>query len=440
MICNDCVTPPPLKKLFDTYGKMGWCKYCQCQGNAIESQKLFDYIYKCTAEEVARRNDLSDYELGMLYECGADFVAVEEIDTVLMDWFNLRDEAYINDLLEEVPSEFRVDDDGYPVHFYYDDGTLEQNLYEARWDKFVDDVRYKYRFFNVDTHRFLDDVFSPLSSDGHTLKPEVIRTIIHGETLYRARYAKDQAGAKDIIDNPAAQFGPTPKHLAGSQRMTPNGISGLYCALDRDTCLSEIRSITGDYVVSVALTPVAEVKLLDLTVLNLLELPMLTPLEEGYRKTLHRQVFLGSLVRKLSRPKARNDELSYLSTQVVFEYLRLSFGQQVVGLVFPSVQTAEAGTNVVLFPEYSLIAPAPLPITNAENEHEEKSSSEVVSHISAMDKVYNPFERPAKLAIVDNSIRFHKITAIQTTAKEYNNFYDLFMSDLTRMRLGPPFQ
>lgn len=76
----------------------------------------------------------------------------------------------------------------------------------------------------------------------------------------------------------------------------------------------------------------------------------------GYRKALHRKVFLGSLVKKMSRPKARNDELSYLSTQVVFEYLRLRFGEQVDGLVFPSVQTGEAGTNVVLFPEASRLA------------------------------------------------------------------------------------
>ena len=54
--------------------------------------------------------------------------------------------------------------------------------------------------------------------------------------------------------------------------MTPNGISALYCALERETCLSEIRSITGDHVVSTALTPVAELKLLDLTALTSLNL------------------------------------------------------------------------------------------------------------------------------------------------------------------------
>lgn len=79
--------------------------------------------------------------------------------------------------------------------------------------------------------------------------------------------------------------------------MTPNGISALYCALG-ETCLSEIRSITGDHVVSTALTPVAELKLLDLTALDQLEPPDLSLLDVGFREALHRKVFLGSLVKR----------------------------------------------------------------------------------------------------------------------------------------------
>lgn len=113
--------------------------------------------------------------------------------------------------------------------------------------------------------------FSPLVTNDDALKPEVIRTMVHGDLLYRARYVKEFGDADKIIKDPAGQFGPTPRFLASSQRMTPNGISALYCALERETCLSEIRSITGDNVVSAALTPVAELKLLDLTVLNRVE-------------------------------------------------------------------------------------------------------------------------------------------------------------------------
>lgn len=443
MICNNCVTHEPLKKLVETTDKTGQCRYCKKHGNVIESRELFDYIFERVDENLAKRDDLTDYELAMLYECGADDIALAEIDIVLMEWFGLGDAPYFDDLLAEIPSEFRKDDEGFSVHFYDDDGNLEKNIYDTRWEAFVDDVRHNYRFFNPNTHSFLDDVFSSLITNDNQLKPEVIRTITNGETLYRARYAKGEGDARKIIDDPASQFGPTPKHMASSQRMTPNGISGLYCALERETCLSEIRSITGDYVISIGLTPATEIKLLDLTALKNVELTELNYLDKGYREALHRQVFLSSLVRKLSRPKARNDELSYLSTQVVFEYLRLRFDQQVVGLVFPSVQTGETGTNVVIFPEYSLLGSEPLTVNDADdayNEHEKNFGFDIASNITTANKYQSPFVQNQKLLIMQKSIRFHKIIAIQTSAKEYDNIYDIFMDEVTRRRLGPSFQ
>tara|TARA_R110002072_G_scaffold302947_1_gene490305 strand:+ start:9849 stop:11021 length:1173 start_codon:yes stop_codon:yes gene_type:complete len=390
---------------------------------------LFNYVYERVAENVARKDDLSYYELTMLYQGGSDYITVSTIDVVLVEWFELESEPYFADLCDGVPSEFKVDDDGHETHFYDDGGTLEQNSYEARWKKFVEDIHYKHRYFNVGAGQFLDSVFSVLVIDDNQLKPEVVRTVAPGELLYRARHAQNQEQAEKIIGDPASQFGATPNHLASSQRMTPNGISALYCSVERETCLSEIRSITGDYVVSAALTPIGELKLLDFTVLDRVEPPELTLLDEGLRESLHRKVFLGSLVKKMFRPKARNDELSYLSTQVVFEYLRLRFGKYVDGLVFPSVQTGEVGTNVVLFPEASRLADKP-----PSNRAPEDGPAPVGA------KPENLSGPPAKLAVVTGSIRFHKIIAIETKAKEYDDVYGLFMSDLNRQRLGLGFE
>lgn len=429
MICVDCVTSAPLKKLFETHGASEDCKYCGRHGHTMDSTQLFAYVYARVLENVARREDLSDYELGMLYDCGADFVALANIDIVLMDWFELGNEPYFEDLCAGVPPEFRKDGAGDETHFYSDDGTLEQNFYEDRWKKFVEGIHYAHRYFNTEAGQFLDSIFSVLVSDGDQLKPKVVRIIAHGDLLYRARHVRNQKHAKEIVGDPAHQFGPTPKHLASSQRMTPNGISALYCALERETCLSEIRSITGDHVVSAALTPIGELKLLDLTVLDRIEPPTLTLLDEGFRESLHRKVFLGSLVRKMSRPKARNDELSYLSTQVVFEYLRLRFGKYVDGMVFPSVQTGEAGTNVVLFPEASRLSYVP-----------PADSDPADGPVPMAVPSENPFGPPAKLAVVSDSIRFHRVTAIKTEAKEYRHIGDLFISDLSRKRLGPNFE
>ena len=132
----------------------------------------------------------------------------------------------------------------------------------------------------------------------------------------------------------------------------------------------------------------------------------------------------------MSRPKARNDELSYLSTQVVFEYLRLRFGRHVDGLVFPSVQTGEAGTNVVLFPEASRLAYV---ISAAPDEDRLGDGLVPVEVAVDMD---NPFRLPTKVMVVHGSIRYHKVTAIETRAREYQHIHDMFMSDETRRRLN----
>ncbi|MDN7894385.1 RES domain-containing protein [Burkholderia cepacia] len=426
MICVDCVKPIPLKKLITANGRSDTCQYCNQVGTVLEAKVAFDYIYNRVKENLATEGDLSDFEYGMLYEGGADDIPVETIDIVLGEWLELDDEPYLNDLCEGVPQEFKTNARGMETHFYRDDGLLERNFYEGKWSKFIEDISHTHRFFNPTARDFLAEVFSFLLTAENELKPECVRVFNQGEQLFRARNAGSPDEAKGMLENPASLFGPAPKRRASSQRMTPIGISALYCALDRETCLSEIRSITGDNVVSVALTPTTELKLLDLTKLNEVEPPQLTLLDEGYLDTRHLKTFITSLVKKMSRPKGRNDELRYLSTQVVFEYLRLHFGSQVDGLVFPSVQTGEAGTNVVLFPEASVISAKPYVTSDDAQEIDDFKGNENL-------------EPDARLAVIAGSIRFHKILAIETKAKEYVSLHHLYMDDLTRKQMGPLF-
>ncbi len=430
MICIECVTPAPLKKLFDTHGQESECTYCRSHARTIEPQTLFEYIYDRLRENIAQKDDLTEFELGMLYECGSDHIAVADVGVVLSEWLDLGDEKYFDALISSVPEEFKVDGEGHETHFFSDDGTLETNAYEKKWDEFVAGVQYTHRFFNAKARQFLDSVFSPLVIEDDAVKPQVIRTMTNGDLMYRARVAKNFSEAQEIINDLAGQFGPTPRLRTSSQRMTPNGISALYCALERETCLSEIRSITGDHVVSVAMTPVAELQLLDLTVLDRVDPPNLSVLEIGFREALHRKVFLGSLVKKMSRPKARDDDLSYLSTQVVFEYLRLRFGKQVDGLVFPSVQTGEVGTNVVFFPEASRLAYV-LPAAPDEDRFADEPAP-----VEVPVEMDNSLMGPTKIMVVHGSIRYHKVTAIETRAREYRHIDEMFMSDETRRRLN----
>ena len=133
-------------------------------------------------------------------------------------------------------------------------------------------------------------------------------------------------------------------------------------------------------------------------------------------------------MKKMYKPKVRNDELSYLSTQVVFEYLRLQLGEQVECLVFPSVQTGKVGTNVVLFPEACVISSRRF-ISTSELEQAKGPGPRAKP---------DPLREDKKLAFIEDSLRYHKVTAIETKANETNRIDDVFMSDLVRERLGQP--
>lgn len=428
MICIDCVTPMPLKRLISENGKNHTCQHCGNDGVAIEPRFLFDYILERAHENIATVEDLSFYEQAMVFNCGSESISLADADMhgVLAEWMELGDEPYFSELYVYIESDLKAYGIDMNCRYFYDDGSLENNEYESKWEYFIGHVKHSYRFFNSNAREFLDSVFDfLLSSEGDKLKSDCIRSIRRGEALYRARSATTDEEVERIGKDPANQLGPAPNDRASSQRMTPNGISALYCSLERETCLSEIRSITGDNVVSIAMTPVDQLTLLDLTKLELVEPPELTLLDRGYRHALQLRAFVNSLVKKLSKPKGRNDELSYLSTQIVFEYLRLRFGREINGLVFPSVQTGGRGTNVVLFPEASIVS--------AKN-YRDLHGHEPIK--AALPEEEEPFEHGAKLYCLSGSLRFHKIKAVETKADEYTNISELLMSDLLRARLG----
>jgi hypothetical protein len=365
----------------------------------------------------------------MVYEGGSGEISVATLDVVLSEWMGLGDEWYFDELCDYAPEHFFVDTNGIERHYFEDDGSLDKNLYDEKWETFVENIRHTHRFFNSSAEKFLDSLFAFLSGDDGALKLECIRVIPKGEELYRARSASNYLDVKKIADDPASQLGPTPKDRASSQRMTPSGISALYCALERETCLSEIRPITGDYAVSVAMTPISHLTLLDLTKLDLVESPKLSILEINFRDALHLKTFANSLVKKMSKPKGRNDDLAYLSTQMAFEYLRVRFSSQVDGLIFPSVQTGEKGTNVVLFPEASVVSKRNYNDLDSYQKAERAQPAFPPDH-------EEQFENEARLCCVSGSLRYYKVTAIETKTEEYDDRRIMFMSPLERKRLG----
>lgn len=413
LVCIDCMSPNALKDLLAAEGTAGQCFFCHGQNLCITTRALYDYLWDRIRENIVFIDKLSDYEQAMIYECGSDDIQIATIDVVLSEWLGLGEDPYIDDAIENLPDDLRQDEYGNQRHFFMDEGNLERNPYDDKWVAFVRGITHVHRFFNSGASAFLDKIFADLVDVKGSIATSRLLVLQPGVALYRARKVDGLESAQKLAGNPGAEFGPTPPWLAGNQRMTPSGISALYCALDRDTCLSEIRSITGDNVVSVALSPINSMIFLDISRLADGQTADLSMLQEGYLDQVHRRSFIRSLVSKMSRPKRTGDELTYLSTQVVFEYLRMKIGETAQGIAFPSVQTGRKGVNIAVFPEYCLIA----------------------SSISA-DTDNSISQGSAFLSVVPDSAVFHKITAISTSATTYLSANHLFMDEPTKRRFG----
>lgn len=419
MICEQCVNFDSLKELITKDGKNDDCNYCYTKTTCLDEKIVFSYIQSRLDEVLTTSDNLSAYEYGMVYECGADEPKIYPIWEFLGDSNEIAREEVVQSLLDFLPKEYHVDARGNDEHFVFDDGTLEHNDYAEKWQEFVEDIHHDRRFFNKNAKEFLDSLFTTINN-GVTLDVNAITELPNSVPLYRARIANGRSNIKKISENPCSELGPVPKKLAGNQRMTPAGISAVYCSLDRNTCLCELRTIVGDIAISGAFQSTNGLKLIDLKKLSeacKVNLLKLDPLHEGYRNISHAYEFLKDITYKLSRPLGRQDELGYLSTQVFFEYLRVKYSDTVDGVIFESIQNDGQGINLALFPESSSVSKT-----------KEILEKEVTPQASDLE------DANAKLYFVNGSIIYHRIDAVEVKSKDSDWSEPFVVDELTRRR------
>lgn len=387
MICDRCVFIPSLKRFVVESGRFAKCIYCEMQGNACDEDALISYVRDRFIDSFSPVDTLSPYDYYMSMESGADEPRAFEYWEPLQDTYELAHPDFVEKLVERLGVELGKDQ-----LYYLNDGSLENNSYEVEWKDFEWSVHHHQRFFNSNAKDFLDSLFNFSCNDGE-LKAEVLIRLTKADLLYRARKADGFKSLQEIENNPVAQLGPTPKQFASNQRMTPRGISAMYCARDRATCLSELRPLAGDIMVSGAFAPTDYLDFLDLSKLESMSKPDLHPFDLGYTKANSAHNFLKQLVKKISKPNTKKDELAYLATQVVFEYLRDRFSEQVAGLAFPSVQTGLIGQNFVIFPENCILDTKPLD---------------------------NLYPTPPMLEFKELSIKVHRIKAVTTDSEDFD--------------------
>jgi hypothetical protein len=131
--------------------------------------------------------------------------------------------------------------------------------------------------------------------------------------------------------------------------MNAEGISVFYGALDRKTCVAELRPSLGSTVVSGAFQLCNSIRVLDFQLLEKCyhEQPLSYFQPDFNEKVTYRHL-LRRLHAKIRQPILPGSEHEYLTTQALSEYLVNVIQPPIDGILFSSVQN-QSGLNVVLF-------------------------------------------------------------------------------------------
>ena len=228
------------------------------------------------------------------------------------------------------------------------------------WHELRHGVEHESRFFNTRLSALLDAAFAEVTHQPGRL--DVAVQVIETSTpIYRARVALEPRDVESILEDPQARLGAPPPRQAHGGRMNAPGIRMFYGALDIDTCLAEVRPPVGSTVVVAPFDPIRPLRLLDLDLLADVDLHI-DFFDPDLKAKTERHLFLRSLAYRLTRPvMPGGEELDYVLTQVICEYIAQVAMPALDGIAFASAQRSSRGRNIALFARSGGVSGSPLP-------------------------------------------------------------------------------
>lgn len=356
-ICSGCVGDEYLIREIKKEGTRRKCTYCSKQRKCSKLAELAERVHVIFIE----RYETSDgYDRGdtPLF-CVAEILGIDE---------NAIAKAFV-DYLSETHGGWAGDGDVDPYGdaYTYVETRSDGYGYARKWKELARSLRHESRYFNRTAHTILDEIFDGLDfgMSKHLVqplfpRPSVVTTITPRSkqaVFYRAREARDEATVSKYLRDPFNELSAPPPHLARGGRMNPTGISLFYGAFDPETCIAELRPPVGTYAVIACFHVLRTVRLLDFEKLTEAYEP-LSHFHPQYVAKRDRDTFLKAFAAEISIPVHPQDEnLGYLPTQAVAEYLAQRKDLELDGLLFRSTQSGKAGANVVLFQHAAHVEP-----------------------------------------------------------------------------------
>lgn len=221
------------------------------------------------------------------------------------------------------------------------------------WQHLQEDLAHRRRFFSASAQILFNKLFESVEElevwDAETdTRQPVLRDVPTVTAVFRAREVKSEAQLRDIVQHPARELGAPQPGLSTGGRMNANGIVVFYAAMDRETCLAEMRPPLGGKVLIGEFRTTQPLRVLDFQRLEQARPSELSYFDPQLASERERAVFLRRLHALISRPVVPGRELDYLITQTMAEYLGRVHQPALDGVMFRSVQRA-GGVNIVLF-------------------------------------------------------------------------------------------
>ena len=357
VVCHQCIGEKYVKSVIKTKGSTEHrCSYCTRKRKSIPIYAVSDLMHQVFKDYYEAEN--AEYDLGFDGGDSAQIIISSELNV---------DEEIAQDIYNKLYKRHnpRHANEGmhYSDEFVYSRRFSSDRLDRA-WEKMRNSLCEEARFFNSSVKEFLDGLFSDLDNFYINNSQSPINTLTQDKRLYRARVFESRHEAADALKHPERNFGPPPPSLARSGRMNAPGISVFYGASTPDVAVSEVRPPVGSFVVVAPFEPRKDLRILDISALDALVFSKQSVFNPDTIKSWETTAFLKTFSQKMTLPVfGKRQDVEYLITQAIAEYLSVSEKHRLDGISFrstqvksnskKSIQEDDAGYNFVLFSKSS---------------------------------------------------------------------------------------
>lgn len=323
--CLNCFNDHELKKIIVSKAALGRCAYCES-----------NHVPICDINDISETFEFLTYAL--------------EEDQEGKDAHQVLDEAFslfspiVKDqrkIFSDISSQ-EFNDAKYSLKFSTD-------TYKDSWKNLCAELKHTNRFFlkNEIYRKIFSQKVGEEQSILFSILEQLEHTVLTQDEFYRARIADTELSSNDM--------GPPPSKLTTAGRANPKGISYVYLADNKRTCVSEVRPYKGSDIYVSKFKSNIERRVIDLTEPR--KLFSVIPFSENqHGEVLSIINLLESFSKDLSIPiKPHLSELDYIPTQFLCEYIK-SLGPY-DGIVFNS--SFGKGKNYVFFDKNNFVVEEP---------------------------------------------------------------------------------